>query len=66
MGKFLKTSNPKSSQLYGDVICYETFECNSGLLCLDWRDICDGIQQCMSGIDEDMCDKLEFNECDRR
>ena len=48
----------------GDIVCYTTIECNSGLLCLDWRDICDGRQQCMSGQDEENCDKLEFNECE--
>ena len=48
----------------GDIVCYTTLECNSGLLCLDWRDICDGLQQCMSGHDEENCDKLELNECE--
>lgn len=60
----LREKNPWLVQLYGDVICYETFECNSGILCLDWRNICDGFQQYMIGIDEENCDKLEFNECE--
>jgi hypothetical protein len=51
-------------QLYGDIVCYTTLECDSGLLCLDWRDICDGTQHCMFGYDEENCDKLEFNECE--
>ena len=51
-------------QLYGDVIRYETLECDAGLLGLDWRDICDGLQQCMAGLDEENCDLLEFNECE--
>ncbi|UJR19255.1 hypothetical protein I4U23_022384 [Adineta vaga] len=52
-------------QIYGDILCYETlFPCDYGLLCLDWRDICDGRQQCMDGIDEENCDKLEFDECE--
>jgi hypothetical protein len=52
-------------QRYGDILCYETiFECDYGLLCLDWRDICDGEQQCMDGTDEENCDLLEFNECE--
>ena len=51
-------------QVYGDTVCYTTLECDYGLLCLDWRDICDGAQNCMSGFDEDYCDKLEFNECE--
>lgn len=49
---------------YGSIICYTTLECNYGLLCLDWRDICDGRQQCMHGLDEENCDLLEFNECE--
>ena len=48
----------------GDIVCYTTVQCDFGLLCLDWRDICDGVQQCMSGVDEENCDKLEFNECE--
>ncbi|CAF3933078.1 unnamed protein product [Adineta steineri] len=60
-----KINNPWLVQLHGDIICYKTLECNFGLLCLDWRDICDDLQQCMSGIDEENCDKLEFNECEK-
>lgn len=51
-------------QLYGDIVCYKTLNCDSGLLCLDWRDICDGVQHCMFGYDEENCDKLEFNACE--
>ncbi len=49
----------------GDLVCYKTLECDFGLLCLDWRDICDSRQQCMFGLDEENCDKIEFNECSR-
>lgn len=52
-------------QLYGDILCYTTLSCNFGLLCLDWRDICDGEQHCEYGWDEENCDKLEFNECEK-
>jgi hypothetical protein len=51
-------------QIFGDILCYTTLSCNWGLLCLDWRDICDGEQQCKDGWDEENCDKLEFNECE--
>ncbi|CAF3810792.1 unnamed protein product, partial [Adineta steineri] len=54
----------EENQYYSDILCYKTLTCNSGLLCLDWRDICDGIQQCQLGYDEENCDKLEFNECE--
>lgn len=53
-----------NTQRYGKILCYETLPCNTSDLCLDWRDICDGVQQCSSGIDEENWDKLEFNECE--
>ncbi|CAF3583830.1 unnamed protein product [Adineta steineri] len=52
------------SQLHNNRPCYITLICDSGLMCLDWRHICDGKQQCMDGIDEDYCERLEFNECE--
>jgi len=52
------------SQFYDNHPCYIIFEYNSGLLCLDWRYICDGKQQCMGGVDEDYCELLESNECE--
>ena len=54
----------KKLMYVGEIVCYTTLKCNFGLLCLDWRDVCDGQQQCMSGLDEENCDKLEFNECE--
>jgi len=30
------------SQFHNNRPCYTTLDCNSGLLCLDWRNICDG------------------------
>ncbi len=51
-------------QRYSDIVCYTTLICEYGLLCLDWRDICNGFQQCMFGYDEENCEKLEFNECE--
>ncbi|CAF1470016.1 unnamed protein product [Adineta ricciae] len=59
-----RRKNENDMQIYGDILCYKTLTCDSGLLCLDWRDICDGVQQCMFGYDEENCDKLEFNECE--
>ncbi|CAF1582207.1 unnamed protein product [Adineta ricciae] len=60
----LKRYYPRYNQRYGNIVYYRTLECNSGLLHLDWRDICDDIQQCMSGLDEINCDLLEYNECE--
>ena len=59
-----KESNRLKMQIYYRPLCYLTVQCNYGLLCLDWRDICDGRQQCMHGTDEEACDLLEFNECE--
>jgi hypothetical protein len=52
----MRKKNSRKVQKYGDVICYETLECDSGVLCLDWREICDGIQNCLKGKDEENCD----------
>lgn len=60
----MRNANPSEVQRHGDVICYKTLECDYGLLCLDWRDICDGVQQCMFGLDEENCDRMELNECE--
>ena len=60
----IRDDNQEKVQIYGDVVCYETLVCNSGVLCLDWRDICDGVQQCLEGKDEENCDLLEMNQCD--
>ncbi len=60
----MRTNNKWEMQRYSDIVCYTTLICNYGLLCLDWRDICDGVQHCMFGYDEENCDKLEFNECE--
>jgi hypothetical protein len=54
----------KGHQMFGSILCYETLPCDRGILCLDWRNICDGQQNCMNGFDEENCDLLEFNECE--
>ncbi|CAM4826788.1 unnamed protein product [Rotaria magnacalcarata] len=53
-----------NTQRYGKILCYETLRCPSSPMCLDWREICDGVQKCENGTDEENCDKLEFNECE--
>ena len=60
----MRAKSPEEVQMYGDVVCYEMLKCQSGVLCLDWREICDGIQQCLEGQDEENCDLLEMNICD--
>ncbi|CAF3820942.1 unnamed protein product [Adineta steineri] len=60
---YLKSEHYFGSQYIGNRTCYTSLECNYGLLCLDWRNICDGKQQCIDGLDEDNCELLEYNEC---
>lgn len=62
--QFLRKRDIVENQRWAAIVCYETLSCDFGLLCLDWRNICDGQQQCMDGLDEESCDKLEFNECE--
>ncbi|CAF1017323.1 unnamed protein product [Adineta steineri] len=52
-----------AGQLQRRRMCYTSIDCEYGLLCLDWRNICDGAQNCMNGVDEENCDKVEMNEC---
>ena len=59
----MREKYPEKVQEHGDIVCYERVGCDSGVLCLDWREICDGVQQCMSGVDEEHCDLLEMNRC---
>ncbi|UJR18900.1 hypothetical protein I4U23_022028 [Adineta vaga] len=59
-----KDSDSWNTQRYGKILCYETLLCPLSPLCLDWREICDGVQRCENGIDEENCDMLEFNECE--
>ena len=46
--------------------CYILIECDRGgpLMCLDWREVCDGRIDCLNGgVDEMQCSDLEINEC---
>ena len=59
-----RQENPNQVQIHGDIVCHTTLTCNSAPLCLDWREICDGIQNCAYARDEENCDLLEMNMCD--
>ncbi|CAF1293196.1 unnamed protein product [Adineta steineri] len=64
--RLIKTQNNShalAGQLQRRRMCYTSIDCEYGLLCLDWRDICDGAQNCMNGVDEENCGKVEMNEC---
>ncbi|CAF1485362.1 unnamed protein product [Adineta steineri] len=45
--------------------CYMHLQCSLGEtpLCIEWYNICDGIIQCIDGVDEEHCWKLEVNDC---
>jgi hypothetical protein len=52
--------------VHGDpkVTCYIHLICQTSFSCLDWREICDGKQDCLDGADEKNCWQLEMNQCD--
>lgn len=46
------------------IACFvDGIHCNTGLICMDWRQVCDGILQCEDGSDEETCYLLEFSQC---
>ena len=50
-----------------NVTCYQgwtSLQCDQSIMCLDWRQICDGVLDCANGADEHECLPLEANLCD--
>ncbi|CAF3621690.1 unnamed protein product [Adineta steineri] len=61
-----KTSHTESANILPTIPCYIHLKCDRGgsLLCLDWREICDGRVDCLDGgLDEAFCFDMELNEC---
>ncbi|CAF0938005.1 unnamed protein product [Adineta steineri] len=56
-----------SDKNIADRTCYTNIKCDRGgtLMCLDWREICNGRIDCLNGgVDEEECFQLEINECE--
>ena len=51
-----------------DASCYVHLTCDRGSqnICLDWREICDGKNDCLNSEDERDCFELEANQCDEK
>jgi hypothetical protein len=43
-----RQSHVNANQFHSNRPCYTTLECDSGLMCLDWRNVCDG--KCFNGL----------------
>jgi hypothetical protein len=57
----------ESSDMMTQLPCYTHLRCDLGgsLLCLDWREVCDGLVDCLDGgLDEAFCFEMEINECE--
>jgi hypothetical protein len=57
----LSDPNQRESELLTCLV--DSIECNAGLLCLEWRQVCDGIVHCDNEVDEAECYLLEFQNC---
>ncbi|CAF4106229.1 unnamed protein product, partial [Rotaria magnacalcarata] len=66
MSQFKRKTRLKNKDVLNDPLlstCYVGLRCHS-MICLDWRQICDGSINCEHGEDEpDECVLLETNEC---
>ena len=60
-GFILRDNNPRND----DATCFIGLQCQTNLVCLDWRQICNGIVDCDHGEDEpeELCLQMESNQC---
>ncbi|CAF1305466.1 unnamed protein product, partial [Didymodactylos carnosus] len=62
----MQLSNDQRLPLYQHTTCYKDIpDCETGSLCLDSRNICDGTCHCQNCADERSCDILEHNICEK-
>ncbi|CAF1129707.1 unnamed protein product [Adineta steineri] len=58
-----KKIRPSMNELFNSTTCYTGLsQCNIPL-CLDWREVCNGIFDCGGGEDEENCEQMELNTC---
>lgn len=50
----------------GNFTCFEGIKGCESIICLDWRQVCNGIPECLNGEDEIGCMALELNTCDEK
>ncbi|UJR11986.1 hypothetical protein I4U23_016164 [Adineta vaga] len=63
---FLSRTSPSSHLKFNVGSCYpflNTCIRAPSPMCLDWREICNGIVDCVNGEDEELCYLLERNQC---
>ena len=55
----------RKNHLRSSRTCYIDLNCKiiTGIFCLDWRQICNGIRDCIDGEDETNCQVLEMTIC---
>ena len=60
--RFIRRNN---DLILDDATCFIGLQCQTNLVCLDWRQICNGIVDCDHGEDEpeELCLQMESNQC---
>ncbi|CAF1006548.1 unnamed protein product [Adineta steineri] len=51
------------NELFDNLTCYIGLSQCNALICLDWRQVCNGIIDCAEGEDEKECAQMELHTC---